>query len=71
VERIEGLEQQHRDLMAGFRTHYAERAPRKLEEEQDRYFAKLKTAERREADEMPEEVLLRFPGFVNYRKPVS
>lgn len=74
MERIEGLEQEHRDLMAGFRVHYAERNPKKLEEEQSRYFAKLYRAERggTSPDEMPLDVLLTFPGFVNHKKgPVS
>jgi hypothetical protein len=46
VERIEGLEEDHRDILAGFRTHYADRAPKALEAEQRRYFAKLERDER-------------------------
>jgi hypothetical protein len=73
VERIEQLETEHREIMAGFRTHYADRNPKKLEEEQSRYFAKLQRAERGEtASPMPVEIILTFPGFVNHRKgPVS
>ena len=72
MERIEGLEQEHRDLMAGFRVHYADRNPKQLEAEQRRYFAKLNTAERRAQSGMPLDVMLRFPGMPNYRKgPVS
>lgn len=41
MQRIEQLDAEHRDLMTGFRVHYAERNPTKLEEEQRRYFAKL------------------------------
>jgi hypothetical protein len=71
VERIEQLEQHHRDIKAGFRTHYADRSPKKLEEEQRQLLAQFRAGERRTLDEMPDEILLQFPGFSNYRKPVS
>jgi hypothetical protein len=41
MERIEALEQQHRDLLAGFRVHYGHHAPKELEREQRSFFAKL------------------------------
>jgi hypothetical protein len=64
VERIEGLEQEHRDLQAGFRTHYAEKAPKKLEEEQSRFFEKLKAQER-----YAEEVTPAMPNGPDLNKP--
>ena len=58
--------------MKGFRAHYADRNPKKLEEEQSRFFARLRRAEKEAAGGMPLETLLTFPGFVNHRKgPVS
>lgn len=71
MERIDGLEQEHRDIMAGFRTHYADRKPKELEAEQSRFFAKLRAGGPRNTDSMPLEVMLTFPGFVNHKKPPS
>jgi hypothetical protein len=70
VERIDGLEQDHRDLMAGFRAHYADRNPKALEAEQRRYFAKLERGEQRQSHAgMSLDLLRQFPGFDRYRKP--
>ena len=42
MERVEQLEQEHRDLMAGFRFQHAQGNGKALEEDQRAYFAKLR-----------------------------
>ena len=74
MERVEQLEQEHRDLMLGFKFQHAQGKGDALMKDQDAYFAKLHRSEKglTTASPMPLDVMLRFPGFVNYKKgPVS
>lgn len=72
MERIDSLEQEHRDLMAGFRVHYGQHAPKHLEQEQARYFAKLNVPntqpERRDESQLLSEM---FTLGALLNKPVS
>lgn len=42
MERVEQLEQEHRDLMVGFRFQHAQGNGRALEDDQRAFFAKLR-----------------------------
>lgn len=70
MDRIDALEQEHRDLMTGFRVNHAMGSGRELEKEQQKYFAKLRVTEKDQGG-MPRDVMLTFPGFPNYKGPVS
>jgi hypothetical protein len=65
VERVEQLEQEHRDIRAGFRTHN----PKELMVEQNRFFAKLEREERRPEAASDFSRVLDFPGMPNYKGP--
>lgn len=43
MERIEGLEQEHRDLMLGFKFQHGQGTGKALMDDQRAYFAKLNT----------------------------
>jgi len=68
VERVEALERKSDGIAAGFRYHYGQHAPKRLEDEQREFMTQLRAASR-DASSMPLDVMLRFPGFPNYRKP--
>ena len=70
MERIEGLEQEHRDIRTAFRTHYATHDGKKLMAEQSAFRTSLSRGDP-VIDGMPEEIMLTFPGMPNYKGPVS
>jgi hypothetical protein len=58
VERLEALEQEIRDVAAGFRTHYAHLAPKRLETEQRALVNRLSRADPMTDPDRPDETAL-------------
>jgi hypothetical protein len=67
VERIEGLEQEHRDLTMAFRFKYD---GRQLMDEQHAFRTRLLRGDEDGAAGMTPDQLLTFPGMPGYKKPL-